>query len=101
MLRIPHCLDKRLTDSGKVVSPTHPPHFAPQKHYYFYVSGTQYALGKILSTSIGTEIFHSKQLGQSHGDKTACERQYLLSILVIRKMIASNDKGGKKNFLFS
>jgi hypothetical protein len=40
MLRIPHCLDNRLTDGGKVVSPTHPPHFTPQKRYYFYVSGT-------------------------------------------------------------
>jgi hypothetical protein len=40
MLRIPHCLDNRLTDGGNVVSPTHPPHFTPQKHYYFYVSGT-------------------------------------------------------------
>jgi hypothetical protein len=42
MLRIPHCLDIRLTDGGKVVSPTHPPHFTPQKHYYFYVSGTHF-----------------------------------------------------------
>jgi hypothetical protein len=47
MLRIPHCLDNRLTDGGKVVSPTHPPYFTPQKHYYYYyyyyyyVSGTQ------------------------------------------------------------
>jgi hypothetical protein len=40
MLRIPHYLDNRLTDGGKVVSPTYPPHFTPQKHYYFYVSGT-------------------------------------------------------------
>jgi hypothetical protein len=40
MLRISHCLDNRLIDSGKVVSPTHPPHFTPQKHYYFYVSGS-------------------------------------------------------------
>jgi hypothetical protein len=39
MLRIPHCLDNRLTDGGKVVSPMHPPHFTPEKHY-FYVSGT-------------------------------------------------------------
>jgi hypothetical protein len=37
VLRIPHCLDNQLTDGGKVVSPTHPPHFTPQKHYYFYV----------------------------------------------------------------
>jgi hypothetical protein len=30
MLKIPHGLDNRLTDGGKVVSPTHPPHFTPQ-----------------------------------------------------------------------
>jgi hypothetical protein len=30
MLRIPHCLDKQLTDGGKVVSPTHRPHFTPR-----------------------------------------------------------------------
>jgi hypothetical protein len=35
MLRIPHCLDNWLTDGDKVVGPTHPPHFAPQKHYFF------------------------------------------------------------------
>jgi hypothetical protein len=35
MLRILHCLDNRLIDGGKVVSLTHPPHFTPQKHYYF------------------------------------------------------------------
>jgi hypothetical protein len=39
MLRIPHCLDSQLTDGGKVVSPTHQPHFTPQKHY-FSASGT-------------------------------------------------------------
>jgi hypothetical protein len=32
----------RLTDGGKVVSLTHRPHFTPQKHYYFYVSGTHF-----------------------------------------------------------
>jgi hypothetical protein len=42
MLRIPHCLDNQLTDGGKVVSPTHPPHFTPLKHYYIYVSGTHF-----------------------------------------------------------
>jgi hypothetical protein len=41
MLRIPHCLDNRLTDSGKVVSPTHRQHFTPQKHY-FSASGTHF-----------------------------------------------------------
>jgi hypothetical protein len=42
MLRIPLCLDNRLIDGGKVVSPTHPPHFTLQKHYYFNVSGTHF-----------------------------------------------------------
>jgi hypothetical protein len=42
MLRIPHCLDNRLTDGGKVVSPMYQPHFTPQKHYYFSVSGTHF-----------------------------------------------------------
>jgi hypothetical protein len=42
MLRIPHCLDNRLIDGGKVVSPTHQPYFTPQKHYYFNVSGTHF-----------------------------------------------------------
>jgi hypothetical protein len=32
MFRIPHCLDNRLRDGGKVVSPTHWPRFTPQKH---------------------------------------------------------------------
>jgi hypothetical protein len=27
---------------GKVVSPTHPPHITPQKHYYFYIFGTHF-----------------------------------------------------------
>jgi hypothetical protein len=41
MLMIPHCLNSRLTDGGKVVSPTHRPHSTPQKHF-FYVSGTNF-----------------------------------------------------------
>jgi hypothetical protein len=39
MLRIAHCRDNRLTDSGKFVSPTHRPLSTPQKHY-FSLSGT-------------------------------------------------------------
>jgi hypothetical protein len=42
MLWIPHCLDNRLIDGGKVVSPTHQPHFTSQKHYFFNVSGTKF-----------------------------------------------------------
>jgi hypothetical protein len=41
MLRIPHCLDNRLTDGGKVVSLTHRPRSTPKKHY-FSASGTHY-----------------------------------------------------------
>jgi hypothetical protein len=41
ILRIPHCVDKRLIDGGKVVSPTHQPQFTPQKHY-FSASGTRF-----------------------------------------------------------
>jgi hypothetical protein len=42
IFRIPNCLDNRLTHCGKVVSRTHPAHFTPQKHYYFYVSGANF-----------------------------------------------------------
>jgi hypothetical protein len=40
MLRVPHCLDSRLTDGGKVVSPTQRPRSSPQKHY-MSASGTR------------------------------------------------------------
>jgi hypothetical protein len=33
-LRIPHCLDSRLTDGVKVVSPTHRPSFTPHKYCF-------------------------------------------------------------------
>jgi hypothetical protein len=34
MLRIPQCLDNRLTDGGKVVGLTHQPHFTPHKFFF-------------------------------------------------------------------
>jgi hypothetical protein len=40
MLRIPHCLDSRLKDSGKVVSLMHRPRSTQQKH--FSASGTRF-----------------------------------------------------------
>jgi hypothetical protein len=48
MSRIPHCLDSRLIDGGKVVSPTHRPHFTPQKLFFYKISGTHfcYSLSK-------------------------------------------------------
>jgi hypothetical protein len=42
MLMFSHFLDSRLTDGGKVVSPTHRPHFTPHKHYYFSVFDTYF-----------------------------------------------------------
>jgi hypothetical protein len=33
-LRLSHCLDKRLIDGGKVVSPTRWPHFTPRFLYF-------------------------------------------------------------------
>jgi hypothetical protein len=41
MLRIPHCLDNRLTDGGDVVNLTYRPHSTPRKHY-FSASGTHF-----------------------------------------------------------
>jgi hypothetical protein len=40
MLRIPRCLDSRLTDGGVVVSITYRPRSTPQKH--FSTSGTHF-----------------------------------------------------------
>jgi hypothetical protein len=46
MVRIPHCLDSRLTDGGEVVSRMHRPHSTPQIHFF---SGTYfcYRLSKL------------------------------------------------------
>jgi hypothetical protein len=38
MLRIPHCLDSRLTEGREVVSPTHRPHSTPRKHFLVLIS---------------------------------------------------------------
>jgi hypothetical protein len=41
-LRGLQCLNNRLTDGGKVVSPKHRPHFTPQKDY-ISASGTHFS----------------------------------------------------------
>jgi hypothetical protein len=41
MLWIPQCLDDRLTDGGKIASPTYWPHCTYQEHY-FSASGTHF-----------------------------------------------------------
>jgi hypothetical protein len=43
MLRMPHCIDNRQAEGGKVVSPTHRQHFTLQKHCFFFVSGTHFS----------------------------------------------------------
>jgi hypothetical protein len=73
MLRIPHCLDSRLIDGGKVVSPTHQPHFTPRKHYYFNISGTHFCqrLSKLQSLvrpeELGTSVFTRVTDGGTEG----------------------------------
>jgi hypothetical protein len=43
MLRIPHCLDSRLTDGGRFVSPTHRPLlYTPEA--FVYASGTHFCI---------------------------------------------------------
>jgi hypothetical protein len=59
MLSIPHCLDSRLTDGSKVVSPTHQPHFTPQKRYSFYVSGTHYLPSRHTVKQVQLAAFYS------------------------------------------
>jgi hypothetical protein len=39
---VSNCLDNRLTDGGKVISPTHRPHLTPQKHLSFVAYGGFY-----------------------------------------------------------
>jgi hypothetical protein len=42
MLRIPHCLDNRLTDGGKFVSPKQRPLLYSLETLFFYASGTHF-----------------------------------------------------------
>jgi hypothetical protein len=57
MLRIPHCLDNRLTDGGKVVSPTHLPHCFPEIlffcFWYTFLLEAEYPQGLVLPEGLG------------------------------------------------
>jgi hypothetical protein len=55
MLRIPHCLDSRVTDGGKGIIPTHQPHFTPQKHD-FSVSGTHFTVVIVLMVKYENDV---------------------------------------------
>jgi hypothetical protein len=59
MLRIPHCLENRLSDGRTVVSPTHWPHSTRQKHY-FSASGTNFCL----KLSKLQDVVHPEGLGK-------------------------------------
>jgi hypothetical protein len=59
MLRIPHCLDSRLTDGGKVVSSMHWSRSVPQKHY-FHASGTYFCYKQ----SEPQDLVHMERLGK-------------------------------------
>jgi hypothetical protein len=52
MLRIAHCLDSRLTDSGELVNYTHRPRSNLQKSFFFI-------------SAFGTNLFQS--LGETQG----------------------------------
>jgi hypothetical protein len=54
MLRIPHLLDNRLTDGGKVVSLTHQPPSTSQK--LLFVRGLSKPLGLVRLEGIGISI---------------------------------------------
>jgi hypothetical protein len=41
-LRLPHYLDKRLIDGGKVVTPTRRPHFTSQVSLFLKIPGTYF-----------------------------------------------------------
>jgi hypothetical protein len=77
MLRIPYCLDSRLTDGGEVVRLTHRPRSSPQKHSAF-VSVTRfcYRLSKLQSLvrleGLGTFIKIIYPIGSRTHDLPAC-----------------------------
>jgi hypothetical protein len=78
MLRISHCLNNRLTDGGKVVSPMRRPRSTPRT-IYFLVSGTQTVRVDICGDYM--LMSHGRHLGSTPG---TCEVRYeegLCSIL--------------------
>jgi hypothetical protein len=51
MLRIPRCLDSRVTDGSKVVSPVHQPCSTPQQRFLFYLGQKDYVILKKITSS--------------------------------------------------
>jgi hypothetical protein len=65
MLRIPHCVDNRLRDGCKVVSPTHRMRSTSQKHYCS-ASGTHFC-ARLSETQ---DLVRLEELGKFGGKKT-------------------------------
>jgi hypothetical protein len=76
MLRIPHCLDNRLIDGGKIVSPLHRPHSIPQKHLSVSCTDFCYRLSKpqglVLPEGLGKLKKLINLIGSGIRDLPAC-----------------------------
>jgi hypothetical protein len=79
MVRIPHCLDNRFIDGGKVVSLTHPPHSTPQEHYYFQATTN-------LTESLGRRS--GRTVHQQKDNRTVIDRGIRARFLLGQEMSA-------------
>jgi hypothetical protein len=87
MLRIPHCLDNRLIDGRKVVSLTHPPHFTPQKHYYFNANNNNVLFRQVLKINM-------------RGTLQPSSNNIMINTCQIRYVLISEEKRMKNDLLF-
>jgi hypothetical protein len=91
MLRIPYCLNNRLTDGGKVVSLTHWPRPTPKKHFSASVVQEPYERwNSCLYVTAGTRVcfagifgLHSTKHPSTSEDKTLDKSRSLASIPLI------------------
>jgi hypothetical protein len=68
ILIIPHCLDSRLTDGGKAVSPTHRSRYTPQKHFSASCTHFCYRLNKPQGLVRPEGLGKLKKIHSSHRD---------------------------------
>jgi hypothetical protein len=97
MLRIPHCLESRLTGGGKVVSLTLRPRSTPEKHFLLLISvrGSVNPRAIVRLEELGT----LKKINSPHGNSnplpsgllhsastnyaTGCPRMMMMTIIII------------------
>jgi hypothetical protein len=65
------------SDGGKVVSPRHPLHFTPQKHYYFYVSSFFYFNSQVHLQSVQEHSAKGVRKGTWRGAPSSAPPQVL------------------------